>query len=70
MTVATRVAAEMGCSVGQAVGYSIRFEDLSTPVRSISFSLLTSIEMSLGPLNAKPRCSKELLQRMSFGWLK
>jgi HrpA-like RNA helicase len=33
MTVATRVAAEMGCSVGQAVGYSIRFEDLSTHVR-------------------------------------
>ena len=32
MTVAARVAEEMGCAVGQTVGYSIRFEDLSTPV--------------------------------------
>ena len=34
MTVAGRVAEEMGTSVGQEVGYSIRFEDLSTPVSS------------------------------------
>ena len=33
MTVAARVAEEMGCAVGQTVGYSIRFEELSTPVR-------------------------------------
>ena len=32
MTVATRVAEEMGCRLGQEVGYSIRFEDVSTPV--------------------------------------
>ncbi|KAI3425228.1 hypothetical protein D9Q98_008996 [Chlorella vulgaris] len=31
MTVATRVAEEMGCRLGQQVGYSIRFEDVSTP---------------------------------------
>ena len=39
MTVAGRVAEEMGTSVGQEVGYSIRFEDLSTPVSS-SFSVI------------------------------
>ena len=33
MTVAARVAQELGCEVGQKVGYSIRFEDVSTPVR-------------------------------------
>lgn len=34
MTVAARVAEEVGCALGQAVGYSIRFEDVSTPVRA------------------------------------
>lgn len=32
MTVAARVAEEMGCRLGQEVGYAIRFEDVSTPV--------------------------------------
>lgn len=32
MTVAARVAEEMGCHLGQQIGYSIRFEDVSTPV--------------------------------------
>ncbi|KAL4419831.1 hypothetical protein ABPG75_006929 [Micractinium tetrahymenae] len=31
MTVAARVAEEMGCRLGQEVGYAIRFEDVSTP---------------------------------------
>ena len=31
MTVAARVAEEMGCRVGQEVGYAVRFEDVSTP---------------------------------------
>lgn len=34
MTVAARVAEEMGCRLGQEVGYAIRFEDVSTPVRA------------------------------------
>ncbi len=33
MTVAARVAEEMGCRLGQEAGYAIRFEDVSTPVR-------------------------------------
>ena len=33
MTVAARVAEETGSVLGQAVGYGIRFEDVSTPVR-------------------------------------
>ena len=32
MTVAARVAEEVGCQLGQQVGYGIRFEDVSTPV--------------------------------------
>lgn len=32
MTVANRVALEQGSELGQTVGYSIRFEDVSTPV--------------------------------------
>lgn len=31
MTVAARVAAEVGCSLGSTVGYGIRFEDVGTP---------------------------------------
>lgn len=34
MTVAQRVAEEMGCRLGQEVGYGIRFEDITTPVRT------------------------------------
>ena len=33
MGVAARVAQEMGCMLGREVGYSIRFEEVSTPVR-------------------------------------
>ena len=33
MGVAARVAQEMGCALGREVGYSIRFEEVSTPVR-------------------------------------
>lgn len=32
MTVASRVAEEMGCRLGQEVGYAIRFENVSTKV--------------------------------------
>lgn len=33
MTVATRVAEEMGCELGTTVGFSIRFQNMITPVR-------------------------------------
>lgn len=36
-TVALRVADEMGCEVGKEVGYSIRFEDVTSPVTRIKF---------------------------------
>ena len=42
-TVAVRVAEEMGCRLGAEVGYSIRFEDVSTKARtltSVAFVLL------------------------------
>lgn len=37
MTVAARVAEETGTALGQAVGYGIRFEDVSTPVRYLLY---------------------------------
>lgn len=36
MTVAARVAEEAGTTLGQAVGYGIRFEDVTTPVSVFS----------------------------------
>jgi len=36
-TVATRVAEEMGCQIGEEVGYSIRFEDLTSAKTRIKF---------------------------------
>ena len=36
-TVATRVAEEMGCKLGEEVGYSIRFEDLTSATTRIKF---------------------------------
>ena len=36
-TVATRVAEEIGCKVGEEVGYSIRFEDLTSAKTRIKF---------------------------------
>ncbi|KAM7208670.1 P-loop containing nucleoside triphosphate hydrolase protein [Naviculisporaceae sp. PSN 640] len=36
-TVAIRVAEEAGCEVGKEVGYSIRFEDVTSPVTRIKF---------------------------------
>ncbi|KAI9738479.1 MAG: hypothetical protein M1818_005376 [Claussenomyces sp. TS43310] len=36
-TVATRVAEEMGCQLGQDVGYSIRFEDVTSAATRIKF---------------------------------
>jgi ATP-dependent RNA helicase DDX35 len=35
-TVAARVAQELRCSLGAAVGYSIRFEDVTTKVRVVN----------------------------------
>ncbi|KAI9794825.1 MAG: hypothetical protein M1816_002953 [Peltula sp. TS41687] len=36
-TIAARVAEEMGCKLGEAVGYSIRFEDVTSSVTRIKF---------------------------------
>jgi ATP-dependent RNA helicase DDX35 len=36
-TVAARVAEEMGCKIGQEVGYSIRFEDITSAATRIKF---------------------------------
>jgi ATP-dependent RNA helicase DHX8/PRP22 len=37
MSVAKRVAEEVGCRVGQEVGYSIRFEDCTSPETRIKY---------------------------------
>lgn len=36
-TVAARVAEEMGCILGEEVGYSIRFEDVTSPKTRIKY---------------------------------
>jgi ATP-dependent RNA helicase DDX35 len=36
-TVAARVAEEMGCTLGEEVGYSIRFEDVTSPKTRIKY---------------------------------
>ena len=36
-TVAARVAEEMGCVLGEEVGYSIRFEDVTSPKTRIKY---------------------------------
>ena len=37
ITVAARVAEEMGCVLGEEVGYSIRFEDVTSPKTRIKY---------------------------------
>jgi ATP-dependent RNA helicase DHX8/PRP22 len=37
MSVAKRVAEEVGCRLGQEVGYTIRFEDCTSPETKITF---------------------------------
>ena len=37
MSVAKRVAEEFGCRLGQEVGYTIRFEDCTTPETFIKY---------------------------------
>jgi len=37
MSVAKRVAEEVGCRLGQKVGYTIRFEDCTSPETKIKF---------------------------------
>ena len=37
MSVAKRVAEEFGCQLGQEVGYTIRFEDLTSPSTVIKY---------------------------------
>lgn len=36
-TLATRVSAEVGCSLGAAVGYTVRFDDRSTPKTRLKY---------------------------------
>lgn len=45
MTVAGRVAEEMGTELGQQVGYSIRFEDVCTQVGNHCSSLEKSVQV-------------------------
>jgi ATP-dependent RNA helicase DDX35 len=49
-TVAVRVAEEVGCRLGAEVGYSIRFEDVSTKVRPFwrSFGAVLGLFCSRG----------------------
>jgi ATP-dependent RNA helicase DDX35 len=59
MTVASRVAEETGCRLGQEVGYSIRFENVSTPGETRLLFCTDGVllrEMMEDPLLSKYRC--------------
>ena len=43
MSVAKRVSEEMGCNLGDEVGYSIRFEDCTSKVYEIIFKLFNDL---------------------------
>jgi hypothetical protein len=53
-TVATRVAQEMRCPLGAAVGYSIRFEEVFTPVRTLSASSYHTRKLVDSDINTHP----------------
>ena len=64
MTVAARVAEEAGTTLGQAVGYGIRFEDVTTPVSTSQWFLISS---KAAPEAARALCREHMM--LSFpGW--
>ena len=53
LSVAKRVAEEAGCRLGEEVGYTIRFEDLTTPqVAALNFATVFPFCLSLSTLLA------------------
>lgn len=67
--VASRVAEEMGVKLGEEVGYTIRFEDLTNPVRP--FLLYSSISLILSSQCKINICRCNFLfwqHRMWRGW--
>ena len=58
VSVAARVAEEVGCRVGELVGYSIRFEDITSPVTVIKYMTdgLLVMECLRDPLFAAYDC--------------
>ncbi|ODV92946.1 hypothetical protein CANCADRAFT_43522 [Tortispora caseinolytica NRRL Y-17796] len=55
ISVATRVAEEVGCRVGEEVGYTIRFEDVTSPYTEIKYMTdgMLQREILLDPLLTK-----------------
>ncbi|XP_057829272.2 probable pre-mRNA-splicing factor ATP-dependent RNA helicase DEAH9 isoform X2 [Cryptomeria japonica] len=69
-TVASRVAEEMGVKVGAEVGYSIRFEDVTTPGVTMIKFLTDGVllrEMMEDPLLTKYRCGNRLILSVVYG---
>ena len=64
MTVAARVAEEAGTTLGQAVGYGIRFEDVTTPV---STSQRFSCYFKAAPEAARALCREHMMLSLP-GW--
>ncbi len=47
VSVSKRVAEEVGCRLGAEVGYTIRFEDLTSPETKIKYMVSSSVSSGL-----------------------
>ena len=56
MSVAKRVAEEFGCQLGQEVGYTIRFEDMTSPETIIKYMTDGTIHSPSSILHPHLRC--------------
>lgn len=63
MSVAARVAEEMDVQLGQEVGYSIRFEDCSSP-RTILKYIMLYVNMGFGLLSSNIELKRRIDQIM------
>ena len=74
MSVAKRVAEECGCQLGAEVGYSIRFEDCTSPETKIKVIMKKNLAKNrindvfiYKEKNAEIRKSTQILERTSMG---
>lgn len=69
MSVARRVAEELGVALGQAVGYSIRFDDMTSPSTKIKFMTdgMLLREALIDPLLSRYQVRQSLLLLSSQG---
>lgn len=58
ISVAQRVAEEMGCALGSVVGYQVRFDDCSSEVRPRGVGVAVRCRLSWGSVSIGSEVSK------------